>query len=185
LDKISKIHWNSEGKDKLIWVGNDEQEYTVKSGYIVLNREDSMQSYEVFQLLWSLKIPPSTIVCEWRILLDRLPTRVNLGRRRVQLRYVCCPLCQGGDKTTQHLRNSCRVTQKVWDHCERWVGNVTVRHEDIIIHFQSFHLMGHSNRVNSVWKGLWVAIVSEIWNHRNKVVFRGRVVDVKENFSLA
>jgi len=29
-----------------------------------------------------------------------------------------------------------------------------------------------------------VTIVSEIWNHRNKVVFSGRVVDDEEIFSL-
>jgi len=32
---------------------------------------------------------------------------------------------------------------------------------------------------------LWVAIVSEIWNHKNKVVFKGGVVDADEIFSLA
>jgi len=29
-----------------------------------------------------------------------------------------------------------------------------------------------------------VAIVSEIWSHRNKAVFRGGVVDAEEIFSL-
>jgi len=63
LDKISKIQWNSEGKDRLTWVGKDEQKYTVKLGCSVLSKEDAMQSFKVFQLLWSLKIPPSTVVC--------------------------------------------------------------------------------------------------------------------------
>jgi len=110
LGMISKVQWNLEGKDRLIWVGNDDQDYTVKSGYMVLNKEDSMQSDEVFQLLWSLKIPPSTIVCAWRILLDRLPTRANLGRRGVQLGNACCPLCHEGVEPTQHLFSSCKVT---------------------------------------------------------------------------
>jgi len=42
LDMISKVQWNSEGKDRLILVGNDEQDYIVKSGYRVLIKEDSM-----------------------------------------------------------------------------------------------------------------------------------------------
>ena len=32
---------------------------------------------------------------------------------------------------------------------------------------------------------MWVAIVSEVWNHRNKVVFKGGVADADEIFSLA
>ena len=39
-------------------------------GYSVLNKEDLMQTLEVYQLLWSLKIAPLVIVCEWRFLLD-------------------------------------------------------------------------------------------------------------------
>jgi len=113
LDKISKVQWNMDGKDWLIWVGNDEQAYTVKSGYSVLNKEDLMQSCEMFQLLWSLKIPPSVIVCAWRILLDKLLTMKNLGRRGVQLGNVSCPICQEGVETTQHLISSCKVAQKV------------------------------------------------------------------------
>jgi len=82
-------------------------------GYSVLNKEDTMQSYEVFQLLRSIKIPYSVLVCVWRIFLDRLPTRVNLGRRGVQLRSACCSLCQDGDETSQHLISSCKVSPKV------------------------------------------------------------------------
>ena len=80
----------------------------------------------------------------------------------MQLGNACCPFCRDGDETFQHLISSCKVSHKVWDHYERWIGNVTVRHADISAHFQNFHLMGHGNRVNSVWKGMWVAIISEI-----------------------
>jgi len=42
--------------------------------------------------------------------------------------------------------------------------------------------MGHNNSVNKAWKGLWMTIVREIWNLRNKVVFRGGLVDEEEIF---
>jgi len=32
---------------------------------------------------------------------------------------------------------------------------------------------------------MWMTIVTEIWNHRNKIVFKEGVVDVVEVFSLA
>jgi len=40
--------------------------------------------------------------------------------------------------------------------------------------------LGQRQSVNKTWKGLSVAIVSEIWNQRNKVVFRDGVVDTDE-----
>jgi len=141
-----------------------------------------MQTFEEFQVLWNLKIAPSAAVCAWRLLLDRLPTRDNLAKRGMQLMSVRCPMCQEGVETAQHLFTTCKVAQKVWDLCERWVGNVAVRHNAITIHFQSFHLVSQSQRANRTWKGIWVAIVSKIWRHRNNVVFKGGVVDYEEIF---
>jgi len=94
-------------------------------------------------------------------------------------------MCHEDVETTQLLLVTCKVTQKVWDLCDKWIGNMAVRHKDVIIHFRSFHLLSQRPNVNKVWKGMWVAIVLEIWNHINKVVFKGGVVDHEEIFSLA
>jgi len=135
MNVISKVQWTEEGQDRLVWVGDDNYEYTIKSRYSVLNSQNLMQTSEVFQLLWSLKVVPSAKVCAWRLLLDRLQTRSNLVRRGVQLGNVQCPLRQYGVESAQHLFNTCKVAHKVWDHSERWVGNVTVRHESTLLHF--------------------------------------------------
>jgi len=91
--------WKVNGQDRLVWAGEEHQKYIVKSGYNILNREDLMQTSEIFQLLWCLKIASSAIVFAWRLLLDRLPTRYNLARG-VQLGNMQCPLCQNGVETT-------------------------------------------------------------------------------------
>jgi len=77
------------------------------------------------------------------------------------------------------------VAQQVWDMCDRWVGIVAVRHESTLVNFQSFCLLSQRHGVNRAWKGMLVATVSEIWNHRNKVVFKGGLMDAEEIFSLA
>jgi len=38
--------------------------------------------------------------------------------------------------------------------------------------------------VNLVWNTIWVGVVSEIWNHRNHMVFRKGVADTEEVFTL-
>jgi len=62
---------------------------------------------------------------------------------------------------------------------------VVVRHKSTLVNFQSFYLLSQRNGVNRVWKGMWVVIVSEIWNHKNKVVFKDGLMDAKKIFSLA
>jgi len=144
-----------------------------------------MQSSVSFKLLWSLSAAPSAILGVWRILLDRLSTRLNLARRGVQLVNPLCLLCQDGVESTDHLFNTCIVVQQVWDQCDRWIGKVGVRHQATHVNFQSFCLLGQKQSVNRAWKGLWIAIISEVWSHKNKVVFKGGVVDANKIFSLA
>ena len=136
-----------------------------------MKKEDQEQPSEVFKLLWNLKVPPSAVVCVWRLLMDRLPTRSNLVKRGLQLPNLLCPFCQECVESAQRLFVTCKVTQKVQNQCERWVGIVTVRHESIIVHFHSSYLFCKGHYVNKALKGMWVAIVLEIWNQKNKVVF--------------
>jgi len=125
---ISYVKWDVRSMDRLVWVGEATQVYSVRAGYSILNGESFMQSIVSFKMLWSLSVAPSAIVSTWRILLDRLPTRLNLARRGVQLVNLLCPLCLDGDESTDHLFNTCRVVQQVWDQCDRWIRKVGVRH---------------------------------------------------------
>jgi len=38
--------------------------------------------------------------------------------------------------------------------------------------------------VDEVWGGIWIAVVNEVWRHRNRVIFKGGVIDVMEAFAL-
>ena len=75
--------------------------------------------------------------------------------------------------------------QEVWNACERWVGTVSIRHESVLPHYHHFQLSMITIKGNQLCKIMWVAIVSETWTHRNKIVFRNWVVDSVEIFSLA
>ena len=38
--------------------------------------------------------------------------------------------------------------------------------------------------INDVWGAIWIVLVSEIWKHRNNVIFKGGEVDVLKLFTL-
>jgi len=53
------------------------------------------------------------------------------------------------------------------------------------MHLLGFHILELSVTANKIWKGMWVAILSELWSQRNKVAYNNGVVDYKEIFCLA
>jgi len=121
----------------------------------------------------------------WRVLLDKLPTKTNLLVRGVQLQHSLCELCRAHEENAKHLFFSCKVSQMVWNMCDRWLGVSTVHHVKAKSNFQHFHLYDLNSRQNLVWKGMWLAIIGEIWKHRNGIIFNHRKVDPREIFDQA
>jgi len=52
-----------------------------------------------------------------------------------------------------------------------WLRSSLALHCDVQMHFKMFKLIGLKHVIIRCWGDIWVGIVSEIWNHKNKVVF--------------
>ena len=111
------------------WVGNEEVEgnYSVKTAYNVIQDVINIQESEVLKQLWSLKVLSTALNICWKTVLDRVPVKKNLEKRRISLSNNMCPLCQEQLETINHLFITCMVVQRVWDICDRWVGVNLVR----------------------------------------------------------
>ena len=94
--------------------------------------------------------------------------------------YVACV-----GRSMSHLFAVCDFAWRVWCLCFEWLGVSFVIHLDPMQNFIQFRLSQASVSVNDVWGTIWVGIVSEIWKHRNSVVFNGGVTNVLEVFVSA
>jgi len=78
------------------------------------------------------------------------------------------------------LFNISKVAQRMWEECDKWIGITIFRHERLDVNLQSFNLAWLNTKQNRAWKGVWIAIVYELWNQGNKIVFRNGIVDSSE-----
>ena len=87
-----------------MWLANSNGQYSVRSAYNVM-REDVVEEIqdEVFEELWKLKVPSKVATFAWRLLKDRLPTKVNLRRRKLELDDFLCPFCRSREESAVHL----------------------------------------------------------------------------------
>jgi len=51
-------------------------------------------------------------------------------------------------------------------------------------HFEHFKILDGFTSVNLIMGIVWIALVSEIWTHKNNCLFKGGMVDLTEIFSL-
>ena len=148
-----------EIQDTLIWNGDYDGKFSVKSTYLTLNSQGNNGRHNVFSLLWRAVATPKSLITAWRILLGRLPTLDNLIGRGVVVNSPLCVICNESQETTQHLFLECVYAQRVWLLCLRWIGISSVQHKDISDHFENFHLLHLNVKQNQIWKGIWVSIV--------------------------
>jgi len=73
----------------------------------------------------------------------------------------------------------------VWNLCFAWLGILSIAPLHAYSHFLQFRLCNAPESVNLGVENIWIAVVSEIWSHRNKIIFKAGVLDYSEIFSLA
>ncbi|GKC38147.1 RNA-directed DNA polymerase, eukaryota, reverse transcriptase zinc-binding domain protein [Tanacetum coccineum] len=69
---------------------------------------------------WNKIAPAKININSWRVLNGRLPTRINLDRRGVDLDYMRCPLCDEDVETEDHLFVSCKIAADTWKESTKW-----------------------------------------------------------------
>jgi len=156
------VKWYRNISDVCCWQGEKEVGYTVQSSYRALREDHHGQHRECFRYLWDLKVPATTKIFGWRALLDRLPSRANLGKRGVGMGSNLCPFCTKEVETIQHLFISFEVAQRLWVKCDKWLGISSVRSIEVDSHFCGISLSFSSVKANKVGKGMWLALEKEI-----------------------
>ncbi|GJV83806.1 retrovirus-related pol polyprotein from transposon TNT 1-94 [Tanacetum coccineum] len=72
------------------------------------------------QTRWNKILPSKVNILAWRVLLHRLPTRVNLNHRGIDLDSVRCPLCNDDIETETHVFVNCSLARCIWKVVFSW-----------------------------------------------------------------
>jgi len=81
----------------------------------------------------------------------------------------------------RHLFFDCKF---VWCLCYEWLGVTSMIHIDPVSNFSQFKMCNASCLVNEFWEAIWVGVVSEIWKHRNNVIFNKGKADMSKVFTM-
>jgi hypothetical protein len=121
-------------------------EYSVKDGYFFLAqnflppRVWNGVDGSVVKRVWVSLAPSKIVIFSWQLLLQRLPTRANLSRRRVLCppSQSVCVWCHSEAESENHLFATCRVAVEVWVAIYAWLGLTTVVPGCVSLSFETF-----------------------------------------------
>ncbi|KAH1119081.1 hypothetical protein GYH30_047754 [Glycine max] len=172
---IVEFQIQPSSRDLLLWGPDSGGPYSTKSAYNFLKDVDTQVTEDsASKIIWNLKIPPRASAFSWRIFKNRIPTKVNLRRRHVELPSYNCPLGDEEEETVGHVMYSCIKTRYLWWEILSWVNRVGPFSIEPRDHFKQFSLWSGKSSVDKRWQVLWVALSMTIWKHRNSLVFNNQ-----------
>lgn len=82
MSQIIQIVKNKDTKYTWVWLEDDEGTFLINSAYNAFNNLNTNQCIEVFKHFQSLKVLRLAQQFTWRLLLDRIPTKTNLEKKK-------------------------------------------------------------------------------------------------------
>ena len=155
-----------------MWKADSSGQYSVRSAYNLLMGESIDENQDgVFEELWILKIPTKTSFFTWRLIRDRLPTKLNLQRRNVEINDLLCPFCGNNEEDAAHLFFNYSKTLLLWWESLSWVNISGAFLQNPRHHFLQHAYGGYPGLRAHRWKCWRIALTWTIWQHRNRIVF--------------
>lgn len=167
-------------------MGKDSTPYSVKTAYQHLTTDAVGVDSNTFKLLWDKNIPLKVGAFCWRVILDRIPTYLNLIKRGITPAsgsLLCC-FCSNSIEIVEHLFISCRFSYGIWMNVYNWIGleaalagtvsELLLQHLGLILGRESGHC----------WRKLWFSTIWSIWLLRNEVIFKQGSLDLVKVINL-
>ncbi|GJS62465.1 RNA-directed DNA polymerase, eukaryota, partial [Tanacetum coccineum] len=123
---------------------------------------------------WIKYIPIKINIFAWKVRLDRLPTRLNLVHRGVQVTSLACPVCSTSHENTSHILFSCSMASDIARLISRWwdLGwSPLGSYAEWLSWFKDIRM---GSKLKSMLEGVFFVSWWCIWNYRNQLLFASR-----------
>ncbi|GKV53163.1 hypothetical protein SLEP1_g59701 [Rubroshorea leprosula] len=178
----------SQGKlDAWEWVHDKDGHYSTKTAYSLLTQEQrGSRGTEIFRRIWNPLFPSKVSAFNWQLMLDRIPTWMNLLRRGItkDMEEGRCAVCGEADENAGHLFLNCKCARWIWKACAKWWGAKIFFGTDCWNTFQNFGAWTKNKHIRKGWDCIWNTVIWSIWLSRNQKIFQDKEINLGKLFEL-
>ncbi|XP_071688820.1 uncharacterized protein [Rutidosis leptorrhynchoides] len=110
----------SEDNDSWKWSLDGVKQFTVKKLSGLCDEKMQASGSNLVETLRNNLVPKNIEVFVWRLMKKRLPIRIELDKRGIDLHSVLCPLCDDDCETTDHTVLFCSHAHDIWSRVFSW-----------------------------------------------------------------
>ncbi|XP_071713248.1 uncharacterized protein [Rutidosis leptorrhynchoides] len=170
---IAGYNFDKNKSDCWSWSLSTSGVFSVKQLAAVIVEQSLVSHLPSGETLRNNLIPKKFEVFAWRVGKKRVPVRIELDKRGIDLNSVRCPICDNGLETVDHAFILCDHSLDVWSRVCRWwgFGNFSNLSSNEILKGNAPVSMSPLGKKN--WQAVEWVCVYFIWKNRNNKVFRG------------
>ncbi|GKA19294.1 RNA-directed DNA polymerase, eukaryota, reverse transcriptase zinc-binding domain protein [Tanacetum coccineum] len=120
---------------------------------------------------WVRCIPIKVNIFIWKLLLDKLPTLVNMDKKGIHVASLLCRVCNEHVENIDHLFFSYGMAKDLWDLLARWCALDLPEASTIEDWFTWLDAAQMSKRAKTIIEGVASTMMWSIWNFRNAWIF--------------
>ena len=120
---------------------------------------------------WCKALPRKVNIFMWRLRLDRLPHRLNLSRRGIDINSILCSVCNKGMESNEHLFCSCEVAFNVWSLIRSWCDAQLPVFNSVLEGIEWIDAMRKSNVLKERMFVIAATTWWMLWKFRNNITF--------------
>ncbi|GJZ36016.1 putative RNA-directed DNA polymerase [Tanacetum coccineum] len=123
---------------------------------------------------WNKLVPIKVNIASCRIENRRIPTRVNLDSRGIDLHSTRCPICDDDLETEDHVLVKCDVALNIWREVLKWWGLNNIQVDNLN---DVFSLSSRSNltpKVSILFDAVVQSTLWFLWRFRNEFIFASK-----------
>ena len=179
---LSQISLTRNRRDSWRWSLSHKGIFSVKELSNTIDDKCLSLDGLVQETRWNKLVPKKVNVFVWRVLLGRLPVRVELDKRGLDMDSLLCPHCDNGVESIDHAFVFCNMASSVWSKVFNWwkldvVNAFTAK--DILTHVGGPHF---SSQNKLTWQAtVWITGYM-LWHFRNERVFKAKVHSANKIF---
>jgi len=162
LEEVHNLCPILEKANRWIWIEDLSHGYSISSTYRIIRGGRGEDWFGMFNLFRRIKALSSAQLTAWRVLGNKIATKVNLLRRGVAVRNSLCSFCREKEEEFFHLFFDCRISWLTWNLCYAWLGITTFVPFHAFSHVFQFRLCNALESVNLGLGNIWIAMVNEI-----------------------
>ena len=162
-------------KTQFFWKGGRNGQFKIKEAHSLLANPNDTAFPS--RCIWVDRVPPKVTFFSWEATWGKVLTLDRLQKRGLQLPN-CCFLCDCEKENVNHILIHCIVVRVLWDIVlglvdVKWVFPETIR--EVLISWRG-PFVGKKRK--KVWKSIPLCIFWTVWKERNRLAFRGGVLNI-------